>query len=59
MPDSWIIQAERYFQFYNLIEEVMEAIVVSVEGDALLWFQWEHQQQSIIRWEELKGFILR
>lgn len=44
-PDRWIVQAKRYFQFYELSEkEVMEVAVLSLVGMALLWYQWEHQQ---------------
>lgn len=38
-PDGWIIRAERFFSFYRLSEvERVEAAVVSLEGDALLWY---------------------
>lgn len=47
-PDGWILRAERYFQFYRLTEEdKIEAAIVSLEGDALLWFQWEHRWRPI------------
>ena len=58
-PDGWKYQAERYLTFYKLIEtEIMESAVLSLQGDALLWFHWEHQQQPITRWEELKTLLL-
>lgn len=39
-PDGWILRAERYHNFYRLTEEdKLEAAVVALEGDALLWFQ--------------------
>lgn len=47
-PDGWILRAQRYFRFYRLSEEdKVEAAVVSLEGDALLWFQWEHGRRPI------------
>ncbi|KAJ9542106.1 hypothetical protein OSB04_028612 [Centaurea solstitialis] len=59
-PDGWILRAERYFQFYRLNEpEKMEAAVVALEGDALLWFQWEHRRRPVLRWEEMKSLLLR
>ncbi|XP_074328452.1 uncharacterized protein LOC141666362 [Apium graveolens] len=59
-PDGWILRAERYFKFYRLTEEEqVEAAVVSLDGDALLWYQWEHGRRPIHRWEELKGMLLR
>lgn len=59
-PDGWILRAERYFSFYRLGEdEKLEAAVVSLDGDALLWYQWEHQRRPLRRWEELKGMLLK
>ncbi|XP_074349249.1 uncharacterized protein LOC141688990 [Apium graveolens] len=58
-PDGWILRAERYFKFYRLSEdEQVEAAVVSLDGVALLWYQWEHSRRPIRRWEELKGMLL-
>ena len=39
-------------------EEITEAAIMSLEGDALSRFHWEHQQQPICRWEELKLLLL-
>lgn len=59
-PDGWIMRVERYFAFYRLSEEEkIEAAVVGLDGDALLWFQWENQRRPITRWVELKDLILR
>lgn len=59
-PDGWILRVERYFGFYRLTEEEMlEAVVVAMEGDALRWFQWENKRRPVRRWVDLKTFILR
>ncbi|CAH1421759.1 unnamed protein product [Lactuca virosa] len=59
-PDGWVLRAERYFKFCRLSEEdKVEAAVVALEGDALLWFQWEHQRILIVRWEKMKSLLLR
>ncbi|KAL4557226.1 hypothetical protein LXL04_035399 [Taraxacum kok-saghyz] len=59
-PDGWILKAERYFSFYRLYEsDKLEAAVVALEGDPLLWFQWEDKRYPVKRWKELKGLILR
>lgn len=59
-PDGWIMKIERYFGFYRLSEdEMLEAVVVAMEGDALRWFQWENKRHPIRKWVDLKGFILR
>lgn len=59
-PDGWILQAERYFAIYQLInEEKMEAAILSLQGDALAWFRWSNRQNQITNWEELKTLFLR
>lgn len=59
-PDGWIMRAERFFHFYRLTEEEkVEAAVVSLDGDALLWYQWEHRRRPIHRWEEIKALLLK
>ena len=48
-PDGWILRAERFFHFYRLSpEDKLEAAIVALEGDALLWFQWEHRRHTLI-----------
>ncbi|XP_063944151.1 uncharacterized protein LOC135150826 isoform X1 [Daucus carota subsp. sativus] len=59
-PDGWILRVERYFAFYRLSEdEMLEAVAVAMDGDALRWYQWENKRRPIRRWDDLKGFILR
>lgn len=59
-PDGWILRIERYFNFYRLSEaEKLEAVLVTLEGDALRWFQWENKRRPIRRWDELREFMLR
>lgn len=59
-PDGWILRVERYFAFYRLTEEEMlEAVGVAMDGDALRWYQWENKRRPIRRWSDLKSFILR
>lgn len=59
-PDGWILRAERYFRFYRLSEnDKIEAAVVSMEGDALKWFQWENRRHPISSWGEMKEFMLK
>ena len=44
-PDRWILCVESYFKFYFLTEaEMLEAIVVAMEGDTLWWFQCENKR---------------
>lgn len=59
-PDGWIMRVEHYFNFYLLsAEEMLEAVVVAMEGDALRWYQWEHKRHPIRFWADLKDFILK
>lgn len=59
-PDGWILRAERFFNFYGLTEEEkVEATVVALEGQALLWFQWEHRRRPIDRWDQIKALLRR
>lgn len=59
-PDGWILWAERYFNFYCLSEEEkIEATVVALEGQALIWFQWEHRRRPTERWEQVKTLLRR
>lgn len=59
-PDGWILRAERFFNFYGLTkEEKVEATVVALEGQALLWFQWEHRRRPIETWDQIKALLRR
>lgn len=59
-PDGWILRAERFFKFYRMSEEEqLEATVVALESDALLWYQWENSRRAIRSWEEMKALLLR
>ncbi|CAI9278217.1 unnamed protein product [Lactuca saligna] len=56
--DEWISYVERSFYMYE-DEEMLKVVVRSLEGDALLFYEWEHRRRSIRDWEELKGLIRR
>ncbi|KAL4568842.1 hypothetical protein LXL04_024459 [Taraxacum kok-saghyz] len=59
-PDGWILQAERYFVIYQLIdEEKLEAAILSLSGDALAWYRWADRQQTIITWDHMKSLFLK
>ncbi|KAL4558785.1 hypothetical protein LXL04_036987 [Taraxacum kok-saghyz] len=59
-PDGWILQAERYFAIYQLInEEKLEAAILSLSGDALAWYRWSDKQQAITTWERMKLLFLK
>ncbi|KAL4589299.1 hypothetical protein LXL04_002205 [Taraxacum kok-saghyz] len=65
-PDGWILQAERYFAIYQLIdEEKLEAAILSLSGDALAWSieggdlyeQWSSLEQTGTTAEYVRRFI--
>lgn len=59
-PNRWLLKAERYFSLYRFTnEEKLEAAIISFEGDALLWYQWEHRKRLIVLWEEMKLLVLK
>ena len=59
-PDGWILRAERYFNLNRLNdEEKVEVTVISFEGDAIRWYQWESRRKAISRWEEMRSLLLR
>lgn len=54
-----IFWVERYFTFHQLGDaEKLEAAAVSMEGEALNWFQWADGRRPIRRWPELKTLML-
>lgn len=58
-PDGWIFRAERYFALSQSSEtEKLEAAVVSMEGEALAWFQWEDGRRAICNWLDIKRMIM-
>lgn len=59
-PDGWLMEAEKHFTLYTLSEEEKkEVAAVFLDGEALLWYQWEHQRSSIKDWQGLKSLLLR
>lgn len=58
-PDGWIFRAERYYAMNRMTErEKLDIAVVSLEGEALAWFQWEDGRSPIRSWMVLKLMIL-
>lgn len=41
-PDGWIYKAERYFTLNQFsVDEKLDATVIILDKDALLWYRWE------------------
>ena len=58
-PDGWVFRAKHFFDM-NLMadDEKLEAVVLSMEGEAVALFQWEDGRRLFRRWAELKEMIL-
>ncbi|KAD7480201.1 hypothetical protein E3N88_03337 [Mikania micrantha] len=53
-PRGWILKAEKYFRFYNTLdEEKVDVAAIHLEGDALDFYSWIATEQDITYWEEL------
>lgn len=58
-PDGWIFRADRYFATYGLTEEEkLVAAAMSLDGDALSWYQWTDSREVFGSWENLKRRLL-
>ena len=57
-PDGWIFKVERFFSAHRMIEEKMEVVAISLDGETLAWFQWEESWRLIMNWGELKTRLL-
>ncbi|KNA06802.1 hypothetical protein SOVF_177680 [Spinacia oleracea] len=58
--DGWILQLEDTFHFFRLDEEAkLKAAIISLDGEAKRWFEWEHQRWPFYRWLELKNQVRR
>ena len=54
---GWIFRIEPFFPAHHMTEkEKMVATTISLDGEALAWFQWEDNRRLIHSWMELKTF---
>ncbi|KAK1409444.1 hypothetical protein QVD17_35970 [Tagetes erecta] len=53
-PRGWVLKAEKYFKFYNTIDEdKVDVAAMHLEGDALDLYSWLSVEQELSYWEEL------
>lgn len=52
---GWILRGEKLFNIYR---EKLKAAVVSMEGNALRWFQFENRRRPIKGWRDLKSRVV-
>ena len=47
-PEGWLFRVECFFAAHGMLEgEKLAAITISLEGEALVWFQWEKGRRSV------------
>ena len=55
-----LLRAKRFFDLHKYSEaDRLEIVVVTFEGDALLWYQWESKHRAIFTWTELRRLLLK
>ncbi|GJZ59741.1 retrotransposon gag domain, retroviral aspartyl protease [Tanacetum coccineum] len=54
-PRGWILKAEKYFRYYETLDESkVEIASMYIEGDALDLFAWISADHNHLYWEELR-----
>lgn len=58
-PEGWIFRVERFVTAHHITEEEkFTTATISLDGEALAWFQWEDGRQPIHSWGELTARLL-
>ena len=58
-PDSWLFQADRYFQIHKLTNsERLIVATISFEGPTLNWYRAQEERDKFIDWLNLKERLL-
>lgn len=51
-PLDWLFQADQYFTLYHvLVEQRLHYVSFFMQGDALSWFKWLHNNQLLTTWD--------
>ncbi|PWA75166.1 retrotransposon gag domain, Retroviral aspartyl protease [Artemisia annua] len=59
-PRGWILKAEKYFRYYDILEEEkVDVASMHLEGDALDFYSWISTNQTIEYWEDLVRALQR
>ena len=58
-PEEWLYCAERFFSLNQMSDtEKLAAVVVSMDGEAFAWHQWEDTSWPFRSWEDFKELLL-
>ncbi|KAL4580097.1 hypothetical protein LXL04_016275 [Taraxacum kok-saghyz] len=53
-PRGWILKVEKYFRYYDILEdETVDVVSMHLEGDALDLYSWLSTDQTNEYWEDL------
>ncbi|OIT32915.1 hypothetical protein A4A49_58387, partial [Nicotiana attenuata] len=51
-PEAWVLEAERYFEFYSIADEFKLSLASSyLDVEALEWFRWLYQNKQFVDWK--------
>lgn len=57
---NWLVKVERYFLINGVEEdEMLDAVIIALDGKALNWYQWWEDQHHDPSWDEFKQAIIR
>ena len=58
-PEGWVFRVECFFAAHGMSKgEKLAATTISLEWEALTWFQWEEGRHSVQNWMEFKAWLL-
>lgn len=57
--ESWVLRVEQYFELCEFLEEgKLLTVRMCFDGEALLWYRWEHDWNPFVSWEKMKYRVL-
>ena len=57
---GWLAHVERFFRINEVVDyDKMDLVLVAMEGEALIWYQWWEEQVSFPTWREFKEDLMK
>ena len=57
--EGWVFRVECFFVAHSMSKgDKFAAATISLEGEVLVWFQWEEGRRSVQNWMEFKARFL-
>ncbi|KAH0714558.1 hypothetical protein KY284_007463 [Solanum tuberosum] len=58
-PEAWILQAEHYFEFYEIAEKYKLSLASwYLDGEALEWYLWLFQNKQLADWKHFTAKVM-